>query len=225
MFLLNNSKQFLGTAFFLPQTYNSSVYSVTLIYAVAYTPGLRTNAMAMKKRHILFILCLTALMPYCKKDPPIEGGKFVPGEILVGITPETELKSVFAFFNGQNFFIKQVTGFNYLVPIGADSVNGFKAFLNNKTYINAHGFHAYAFYLEKEASVKNGSIYFDMNLQNQNDLISCLESGKWRDNHEEFKNLYMNIPRGTEYYWLAELKKYPFVKWVELNEYIEVHPN
>ena len=175
----------------------------------------------MKKIHILILLLLSNWA--CKKDPLIKDAKYVQGEILVGINANAELKDVLDVFNKLNFEIKEVMGFNYSVPIVADSLSGFVNFLNNKSYINCHGFRAYAFYLKNEALVKNCSIYFDLNQSNQNDLFNCIQTGAWRERHEDTKCFYLGIPVGSEHYWLDELKKYPFVKWTELNAYMDVH--
>ena len=175
----------------------------------------------MKKfQAILLILSLFLLS--CKKDPEVPGGKFVPGDLMVGIKGEADTKHVLETINALDFKIKQMQGFFYSIPLPPDSLQSLLSLLNTRPYIFCNGFKAYAFYLPSEKCIKMASSLFNMSPQAQSDFMNLIAQGNWTERHEDGKYLYLKIPNGSERYWLEELKKYDFVKWTELNSYVKV---
>lgn len=170
------------------------------------------------KNHFAFIILLAALFVTCSKDPEIKENKFVPGDLIVGIKADADLKTVLDVFNQLNFEIKQMQGFYYSINLPADSLAPLLNYLNSKPYINIpDAWKAYAFYVPSEKVIKICSGFFNMSKIAQYDLLNTIQQKHWIDRHEDYKYIFLKIPVGTERYWENELLKYPFIKWSELN--------
>jgi len=170
--------------------------------------------MIMKKIFSIFVL-LTLLTMGCKKDEPTP---FVPGDLAIGITSNANLKTVFDTLNVLNFKIETMHGFFYNANFHKDSLKPLLDYLNTKQYINiGTGWTASAYYYEPEKTIRVLCSLFDMTPSNQIDFMITVDSLGLVDRHSETKCILIKIPVGTEEYWLTELKKYPFIKWTELN--------
>ncbi len=170
-------------------------------------------------KQLLSILALIAFFTIsCKKDKAIPEEQYVPGDLSIGITSNADLRSVFDTLNVLDLKIATMHGFFYNVDLPADSLNSLLAFLDTKNYINTGtGWKASGYYYEPENTIRVLCSYFDMTPANQFDFLNTVSSLNLIDKHEDNKYMFIKVPVGSERYWLNELKKYPFIKWTELN--------
>lgn len=177
----------------------------------------------MKKRLLTFSILIFFLFS-CKKDKSVAVENFARGDLFLGITNDADTKTVFDTLNKLNFKIDKMFGFYFNANLPADSLKSLLTFLNTKSYIkNGNGFSASGYYYEPEKVIRVLCTYFDMNIANQSDFLHTVDSLKWVEKHAE-KYMFIKIPEGSEKFWLEEFKKYPFIKWTELNSISQIDP-
>jgi len=171
----------------------------------------------------IFLIVFFALIG-CRKDPIIDnttnGIKFVPGDLIVGITKETELSTVFDTLNSLEISIKNVKGFHYKCYLPADSVNYLIKLFNQKPYVKTDYWAATkgnVYFSVKENAILLLFGKFNMKLEYQIDFLETIKKMGLIDMKSDVRSLHLNVPIGTEKFWLNELKKYSFIRWTELN--------
>ena len=175
------------------------------------------------KNTILIILIFATIS--CMKDKEdstkFSNEKFVSGDLLIGVSNNAELKTVFDTLNSLDLRISEMNGFFYNANLPSDSVNYLIKFLNQKPYINTGtGWSATTssvYYYQPESAIRVISSEFNMTAFYQTDFLSTIENLNFVERFGDTKYMLLNVPIGTEKYWLNELKKYQFIKWTELN--------
>lgn len=178
-------------------------------------------------KQLFSVLVLIALVTVsCKKDKAITEELYVPGDLIIGITSNADLRTVFDTLNLLDLKIERMNGFSYNANLPADSLMPLLAYLNTKTYINTGtGWKANGYFYEPENAIRVLFSFFDMSPTNQVDFLTTISSLNLIDRQGETKNMHIKVQEGTEKYWLHELKKYQFIKWTELNNFGHVNNN
>jgi len=171
----------------------------------------------MKKTLLLFLIIgfFSCSKNKTESDDPCPD--YVKGEVVVGIKNTTSIENVFSKFNQLNLQIDEMNGFFYTSPYPQDSLTSLITFLNTKSYTNTRDFSASAFIHYQTGIINITTIFFDMDVNNQQDWISTEKSLDLIDTKSDTKNIVLKVPVGQEEYWLNNLKTNSMVTWTELN--------
>lgn len=179
----------------------------------------------MKKLFLLLISISTIIS--CKKENliPDSPDKYLPGDVLAGITNAADLQTLFDSINSFHLKIESMNGFSFNCNYPKDSIYSIINRLNQKPYINTGtGWSATThsvYFSTTENAILISCTEFNMTIANQIDFINTILSLNLSDRMKETKYIHLKVPIGAEKYWLNELKKYSFVKWTALNSIIE----
>ena len=143
--------------------------------------------------------------------------EYVPGELVVGIIPQTQISQAFELMNQYDFYIDHASGFEYSSPWPDDSLEYITQYLSAIPYLNNYGFGPGAFYHELENKIIIMPYFSEMNLANQSDWLNQIDLLELEESNTDFAHLLIKVPVGKEIYWRDELKKNGIVEWVELN--------
>lgn len=143
--------------------------------------------------------------------------EYVPGELVVGIIPQTEISQAFELMNQYNFYIDHASGFEYSSPWPEDSLEHITQYLSAISYLNNQGFGPGAFYHEIENKIIIIPFFTEMDSANQLDWLNQIDILQLEESNTDFAHLLIKVPVGKEIYWRDELKKSGIVEWVELN--------
>lgn len=136
--------------------------------------------------------------------------------LAIGIKDDADLSLVFKTINELNFDIRQMNGFVYLSNTPKSEVQDLRDFLNTKPYIKTGAWQvttSSVFYYEPENKTYIVNSFFEMNADNQKDLLDLISSLKLQE--KDKGNICLSIPEGTQTYWKTAMKKYSFVEWTE----------
>jgi hypothetical protein len=181
--------------------------------------------MNMIKRSISKILTLTALLTSCQQDEvKVEEREFVHGDVIVGVRSNIAIDKVFELMNENQLTIDQMSGFFSYSLFPNDSLTFINKQLVSKTYLNKRG------WSNQVGNIADNRIllttfFFEMDKTSQIDWLETIQKCKLVDLQGDTKNLLVKVVPGTEKKWLAFFKSHPYIKWAELNEYIQIGRN
>jgi hypothetical protein len=174
----------------------------------------------MRLKTILQTTILTLFIIACNDDDnlPVDDREFVRGDLIVGIKSTTSISSVFDLMNEKGATIDQMNGFFNYSTLPIDSLDYIIKELKDKTYLNKRGFNGgSAFIHEPENRIIVTELFFEMDIEAQQDWLTTMNILKLNDLGNDTKNLVIKVTPGTEKYWIRLLKIHPNVTWVELN--------
>jgi hypothetical protein len=143
--------------------------------------------------------------------------QYMKGDVIVGVTSQTEVEAVFDLMNEFELSIDQMSGFDYFSPWPQDSIESLIQYFSSISYLNKNGFGPFVFYSETDNKITILPLLYDMNLINQTNWLNNLDKMELIDCEGNFKNLLLKVPEGTEMSWVKKLKEYDIVRWSELN--------
>ncbi len=168
------------------------------------------------KQLILPALALL-LIAACSKKKTAEPFELVKGDVAAGITAGTPVDSVFTLFNRLGLKLKKVMYFTYAVPYPLSKADSLNAYLNTKPYIDSIHWKANVHYDYVRQQVIFSQWLFDMDSTAQQDWLLTLDQLKFTDLNDSLKSVFLQVPEGTELYWVTELQKYSIIRWAEVN--------
>jgi hypothetical protein len=173
----------------------------------------------MKNLFLFFSFASFLFNISCSDDTiaPDNSLQYVKGDVIVGITAQTEIEAVFDLMNELNLTIDHMSGFDYLSPWPQDSIESLIQYFSSISYLNKNGFGPFVFYSELDNKITVLPYLYDMNLNNQTDWLIHLGKMELIDCKGNFKNLLLIVPEGTEIFWVEKLKEYEIVRWTQLN--------
>ena len=139
------------------------------------------------------------------------------GSVIAGIKNTASVEDVFSLCNRYGLQIDEMAGFFYTSPYPKDSLPGLVSYLDTKSYIDTRGFSGSAFVHYQTEIINVTTLFFDMNVSNQQDWINTKKLLKLVDTNGDTKDIVLKVPVGQEKYWLAALKQNKIVTWTELN--------
>ena len=177
----------------------------------------------MKTRFFNAIFLSVALCA-CEDESNNDSCEFEPETVLIGTKANVSLDESFELINEAGLTIRQVSGIKYVSAIGSDSIDYIIQTLNEKNYINAHGFGA----------VKGGSVYihyltgelcvlthlWDMTPANQQDWTETIVELRLTEIPKN-KSFNLQVAPITEKWWVKEFLKKESIEYAELNCYFE----
>lgn len=172
-------------------------------------------------RKILTLGLIGLMIFSCSKDEiqtPNDAVNSADVNLSIGIEKDADLNLVLNTLNELKFDIRQMNGFAYNGNPAENSDYTLIEILNQKSYINVGGWGAtqYNVYLDPIGNtIKIFNTFFNMTLENQQDLLSLLSTLHLEDDLSETKSMYLSVPVGSEAYWKTQMMTYPFVKWAE----------
>jgi hypothetical protein len=174
----------------------------------------------MKLKSTFLILILASIFSACEDGvgPAADKRDFVRGDVIIGIKTDVSINAVFDLMNERDVTIDQMSGFFYYSTLSNDSLDYVIHTLQNKAYCNRGGFKggsAYVHALDNRIVVTQ--IFFDMDLDAQQDWVSTIDKLKLHDLGNDTRNLVIEVNPGTEKFWMKKFKEHPYVKWAELN--------
>lgn len=172
-------------------------------------------------RKVVALGLLSVLFMSCSKDDERAQVKNENSSVVnlsIGIQKDADLVLVLNTLNDLKFDIRQMNGFVYSSNSTEMSASTLIEILNQKTYINVADWGAsptnvYFDPLKNNIQILN--TFFNMNLENQQDLLNSIAMLDLKDCLSETKNIYLSVPIGSEAYWKTQMLTYPFVKWAE----------
>lgn len=170
----------------------------------------------MKKLLFILFIAIYAVVG-CKKETTINE-KYAPGNLSIGINNDAKLRSIFDTLNLLDLKISRMRGFYFNAYLPADSINYLKNLLVQKSYLDL-GEASISYHLPGNV-IQVLCSQFNMNTINQEDFLNTIMNLNLVDRKENNKTILIEVPVGSEKFWLHELKKYSFIRWVELDYYV-----
>jgi len=176
----------------------------------------------MKNLFLFFSFASFLFNISCTDDTtaPDNSLQYVKGDLLVGITSQTEVEAVFDLMNRLNFSIDHMSGFFYYSSWPEDSINFLVDYLSSIKYLNSRGFSISensVYYYQPENKIRVLTFFFDMNKVNQMDWLEQLEKLDLIGSNGENKDMLIKVPVGTEIFWQEKLKENEIIRWTQLN--------
>lgn len=177
-------------------------------------------------KSILLVFLIISLFS-CSKDKLQNDSSctdYEKGDVIVGIKNTASIEEAFSLFNKLNLQVDELDGFFYTSPFPQDSLTSLLAYLNTKSYINTRNFSADAYVHYQTGIINVVTVFFNMNIINQQDWIKSEKALHLVDTNGGTKYIVLKVSVGQEKYWVNQLKENSMVTWTELNCIGQVQP-
>jgi len=181
----------------------------------------------MKKYIIVTIFIFLLSLMSCQEDTTefeqddlnIE---FVPGELLIGIKSNVDIKSVFDLINESNFRVDKINSLTFNSDLPSDSLEYILNQLNSKSYTN-DGLNWFTTgYLHNQTKeIRVFPKLFEMeNTDFQSDWLKSMDELELKQRHHPnlpSGTFLTYVPEGSELEWQNHFQSKDIIKWCELN--------